>query len=305
MLATLTENRFSRDGWLFEPKLDGVRCLVFRKGRELQLYSRNLMRLNDKYPEIIAAFHQQERNSFIADGEIVAFKGRVTSFTKLQQRMQVQHPSAELVRKVPAWLYLFDLLYLDRYDTRQVPLRDRKELLRGAFDFGNALRFTEHVETKGEAYYQNACRRNWEGVLAKNGDSPYLSGRTREWLKFKCSHEQELVIGGYTDPKGGRTGFGALLVGYYEGGKLWYAGKIGTGFDTDTLRRLGKQLSRLETPTPPFADDKLPRRGMHWVRPKLVAQIRFTEWTRDGKLRHPRFLGLRDDKRPGDVVKEG
>ncbi len=202
------------------------------------------------------------------------------------------------------WLYLFDLLYLDRYDTRQVPLRYRKELLRKTFDYQDSLRFTEHRETEGEAYYQEACRKGWEGVIAKNGDSVYVSRRTRDWLKFKCVQRQEFVIGGYTDPQGERTGFGALLVGFYRRGKLVYAGKVGTGFDTDTLRRLGKKLAQLETVISPFAGDGLPRRSVHWVKPKLVAEIGFTEWTPGGKLRHPRFLGLREDKRPEEVVRE-
>jgi bifunctional non-homologous end joining protein LigD len=167
------------------------------------------------------------------------------------------------------------------------------------------LRFTEHRETEGEDYYRRACQKGWDGTIAKNADSAYLSKRTRDWLKFKCKQEQEFVIGGYTDPRGGRSGFGALLLGYYRGAKLVYAGKVGTGFNQDLLRRLGKKLARLETPVSSFAEDGLPRRGVHWVKPKLVAQIGFTEWTAGGKLRHPRFLGLRHDKRPEDVVREG
>lgn len=163
------------------------------------------------------------------------------------------------------------------------------------------MRFTEHRETEGEAYYREACRRGWEGVIAKNGGSEYVSRRTRDWLKFKCTREQELVIGGYTDPQGKRIGFGALLVGYYDRGKLMYAGKVGTGYDHASLQRLGRQLARLETATFPFAGDGLPRCGVHWVKPKLVAQIGFTEWAPGGKLWHSRFLGLREDKRPEPV----
>jgi bifunctional non-homologous end joining protein LigD len=305
MLATLTDEVFSRQGWLFEPKWDGERCLAFRRGRDLNLFSRNRIRLNAKYPEVVEAISQQETTSFIADGEIVAFDGAITSFAKLQARMPVQHPSADLIRKVPVCFYLFDLLYLDRYDIRQVPLRYRKEVLRNAFDFQRSLRFTEHRKTEGEAYYRRACEKGWEGIIAKNGDSVYVSRRTRDWLKCKCKQEQEFVIGGYTDPRGSRSGFGALLLGYYRGGKLAYAGKVGTGFGQDLLRRLGEKLARLETPVSPFAEDGLPRRAVHWVKPKLIAQIGFTEWTGGGKLRHPRFLGLRNDKRPEDIVREG
>jgi DNA ligase D-like protein (predicted ligase) len=241
MLATLTEERFSREGWLFEPKWDGERCLAFRSGRELSLFSRNHIRLNEKYPEITAALELQRIESFIADGEIVAFKDGVTSFAKLQARMQVANPSADLIRRVPVWLYLFDLLYLAGYDTRDVPLRYRKELLRNAFEFKGSLQFTEHRETEGEAYYREACRKGWEGVIAKDADSVYVSRRTRDWLKFKCSQGQEFVIGGYTEPRGNRIGFGALLLGYYRGRRLVYAGKVGTGFDRNTLRRLSKK----------------------------------------------------------------
>jgi ATP-dependent DNA ligase len=142
---------------------------------------------------------------FIADGEVVTFEAGVTSFAKLQQRMQIAKPSPELRSKVPVWLYLFDLLYVDRYDIRRVPLRYRKQVLRQTIHFHDALRFTENRETEGQAYYNEACRRRWEGVIAKDGDSVYVSGRTRAWLKFKCTHEQEFVIGGYTDPRGGRV----------------------------------------------------------------------------------------------------
>jgi bifunctional non-homologous end joining protein LigD len=304
MLATLTDERFSREGWLFEPKWDGERCLAFHCGGQLSLFSRNRILLNGRYPEITTAFHQQEAKSFIADGEIVTFQNGITSFAKLQARMQVTNPSAELIRRVPVWFYLFDLLYLDRYDTRDVPLRYRKELLRKTFEFKGYLQFTEHRETEGEAYYRKACRNGWEGVIAKNGESVYVSRRTRDWLKFKCIHEQEFVIGGYTEPQGSRIGFGALLLGYYRGRRLVYAGKVGTGFDHDTLRRLSKKLARLETPISPFEGNGLPRSGVHWVKPRLVAQIGFTEWTHDNKLRHPRFLGLREDKKPEEVVRE-
>jgi DNA ligase D-like protein (predicted ligase) len=304
MLATLTEERFSRKGWLFETKFDGERCLALRCGSDVQLWSRNQNQLNDRYPELVTAFRKQKRERFAVDGEIVAFEGDVSSFSKLQLRMQVRHPSEELRREVPVLMYVFDLLHFDGYDTRQLPLYSRKGLLRKAIDYKDPVRFTEHRETEGEAYYREACRKRWEGIIAKNGESIYVSRRTRDWLKFKCTKEQEFVIGGYTDPKGHRSGFGALLVGYYKRGKLVYAGKVGTGFDEEILRRLGKQLAQLETKTNPFAAGDPPSRGVHWVKPKLVAQIGFTEWTHEGKLRHPRFSGLRFDKSPEEVVRE-
>ena len=304
MLATLTEERFTRKGWLFEPKLDGERCLVFRDGRGVELYSRNQKLLNSKYPELVRAFEKQKAAAFILDGEIVAFAGGITSFMKLQQRMQVQHPSAGLRRRIPVSFYAFDLLFLAGYDLRQVPLRHRKDLLCEAIGFEGRLRFTEHRETEGEAYYREACEHRWEGIIAKNGDSAYASERSRQWLKFKCVNEQEFVIAGFTDPQGRRIGFGALLVGYYERGRLKYAGKVGTGYDSGTLQSLGMKLAGLETGSKPVEGSGPARSGVHWVKPRLVAQIGFAEWTGDGKLRHPRFLGLRDDKKPEEVTRE-
>src|SRR5258707_1723392 len=219
MLATLTEQVFSRQGWLFEPKWDWERCLAFRRGQNLNLFSRNQIRLNAKYPEVVEAIFQQETTSFIADGEIVAFDGEITSCSKLQARMQVEHPSADLIRKVPVLFYLFDLLYLDRYDIRQVPLRYRKGVLRSAFDFQDPLRFTEHRKTEGEDYYRGACQKGWEGIIAKSRDSVYVSRRTRDWLKFKCTQDQEFVIGGEARLcAGGRAARGWVLSCFRSGG---------------------------------------------------------------------------------------
>src|SRR6202043_3896675 len=219
MLATLTDGVGSGEGWLFEPKWDGERCLAFRRGRDLNLFSRNRIRLNARYPEVVEAIYQDQTTSFIADGEIVTFEGEITSFAKLQARMQVEHPSADLIRKVPVWFYLFDLLYLDGYDIREVPLRYRKELLRIAFDFRGSLRFTEHRNTEGENYYRRAGQKGWEGITSKNGDRVYVSRRTRDWLKFKSKREQEFLIRASAASRGGRNGFGALLLGYYQRGK--------------------------------------------------------------------------------------
>jgi hypothetical protein len=161
------------------------------------------------------------------------------------------------------------------------------------------------IEFLGSLFDKDRVRTFVKCLTSLRDDLGYVSRRTRDWLKCKCKQEQEFIVGGYTDPRGSRSGFGALLLGYYRGRKLVYAGKVGTGFDQDLLRRLGEKLARLETPVSPFAEDGLPRRGVHWVKPKLIAQIGFTEWTGEGKLRHPRFLGLRNDKRPEDIVREG
>jgi DNA ligase D-like protein (predicted ligase) len=205
---------------------------------------------------------------------------------------------------VPLTYYVFDILWLDGEDVRSKPLRERKQLLKDTIDFHGPLRFTEHRNEGGVAYFQEACRKGWEGVIAKRADSPYSSKRSKDWLKFKCGHGQELVIGGFTEPRGTRIELGALLLGVYEGDQLRYAGKVGTGFDRETLKELGTQLRARRRDTSPFADE-VREKGTTWVEPELVAQIGFAEWTRDGRLRHPRFLGLREDKAARDVTREG
>jgi bifunctional non-homologous end joining protein LigD len=213
-------------------------------------------------------------------------------------------PDAARASGVPVFLYVFDLLVVDGQDITALPLRLRKRLLRAAVDFRDPLRMSTHRNTDGEAYLRDACRRGWEGLVAKRADAPYTPGRrSPDWLKLKCGHEQELVIGGWTDPQRSRTGFGALLVGYHDGGDLRYAGKVGTGFDHRVLADLSARFRDLSADRSPFGGP-VKEKGAHWVRPELVAQVGFSEWTRDGKLRHPRYLGLRDDKAPEDVVRE-
>jgi DNA ligase D-like protein (predicted ligase) len=304
MKAVLVDQPFSDPDWIFERKLDGVRGLAFRDGPEVQLYSRNAKSLNRSYPELVEALGREPADDFVADGEIVAFERGITSFSRLQRRMQLSDPEAARRTGVAVFMYLFDLIHLDGYDLTGLPLRARKRLLRHALSFEGHVRYTQHRNRDGESFFAEACKRGLEGLIAKRANSRYVHGRSRDWLKLKCSNEQELVIGGFTAPRGSRTDFGALLVGYYENGNLRYAGKVGTGFDRETLVRLGRRLRELEIDSPPFVDvDPVPR-GTHWVRPELVAQIGFTEWTRDGRLRHPRFLGLRDDKSPQEVVRE-
>jgi DNA ligase D-like protein (predicted ligase) len=304
MLAVLTEDRFSDPEWIFERKLDGIRCLAIRRGNNIQLLSRNRKHLNDHYPEVVDALAEQSAGEFVADGEIVAFDGSRTSFAKLQGRMQVHDPQAARRTGIRVFYYLFDLLHLDGHDLTGLELRHRKALLRRLLRYGGSLRYTPHRVSEGEAYWRHACGRGWEGVIAKRADASYVHGRSGDWLKFKCVREQEFVIGGYTDPKGSRVGLGALLVGYYERDRFRYAGKVGTGYNREMLLRLRKLLDPLELDEPEFADGKLPRQGVHWVKPELVGQVTFTEWTRDGRLRHPRFEGLREDKPAHDVVRE-
>ena len=297
MKAVLTDERFSDPNWVFERKLDGIRCIAIRSGENLELLSRNDLRQNERYPELVDALGAETSEQFAIDGEVVAFEGSQTSFARLAQRHQ---------HYVPVFLYVFDVLWLEGHDVRPLPLRTRKRLLRAALEFHGNVRWTQYRNGDGEALFKEACRKGWEGLIAKRAESPYLTTRSRDWLKFKCEHGQELVIGGYTEPRGSRVEFGALLLGYYRDGRLEYAGKVGTGFDTDTLHDLGSQLRDLNRTGPPFANPTtIKERHVTWVEPRLVAQVGFTEWTRDGRLRHPRFLGLRDDKEAGDVVREG
>ncbi len=304
-LATLTKDRFSDPGWLFERKLDGERCLSFRSGTSVRLMTRNQKEVANNYPEIAAALRDQGQEDFIVDGEIVAFHGAETSFELLQSRIHVVHPDANLIKRVPVFYYIFDVLNAGDRDVRPLPLRERKDILARLLSFDDPLRYTEHRDTEGEAFYAEACRQGWEGLIAKRADTPYRPGRSRDWLKFKCETNQEFVIGGFSDPQRSRIGFGALLLGYYDSsGRLVYAGKVGTGFDTKLLRSLHGEMTDLEQDKTPFDLGDLPRSGVHWIEPTLVAQIGFSEWTRDGQLRHPRFQGLRRDKAATEVVRE-
>jgi DNA ligase D-like protein (predicted ligase) len=294
MLATLTDERFSDPGWIYERKFDGIRCLAFARRGRISLLTRNRLSANERFPGVVDALAGRSPPVFIIDGEVVAFRGRESSFSLLQRR--------ENVRIV---FHVFDVLYADRWDVTRVGLLHRKTVLRRLLEPGGALRFTTYRAAAGERYAREACEKGWEGIIAKDAASAYEHGRSRRWLKFKCVLEQEFVIGGYTEPQGSRSGLGALLVGFYRGGDLVYAGKVGTGFDDETLADLSGRLTARERRTSPFREDQgLPRKGVHWVKPTLVGQVGFAEWTGDGRLRHSRFLGLRSDKAAKDVVRE-
>lgn len=308
MKAVLTDDRFSDEDWVYERKLDGIRVLLFRHGDDIRLLTRNRKRRNETFPEVVDALAVQDVDDVVLDCEVVAFDGDVTSFSRLQGRSQLQDARRARATGIPIFAYVFDVLHLEGHDLRGVPLRDRKRVLRATLDWEDPLRFTVHRNEDGEAFWREACERGWEGVIAKRASSRYRGSRSKDWLKFKCVAQQELVVGGFTDPQGGRTGFGALLVGYWTGRDgdraLRYAGSVGTGYDEATLRDLRGRLDALQRPTPAFAaEDGLPA-DAHWVEPELVAQVGFSEWTHLGRLRHPRFLGLRDDKDSGEVVRE-
>ena len=304
MLATLTDRRDFGHDWLLERKFDGERCVARKQGDDVRLQSRTAKDLTGTYPEVRRAVAGQRARELVLDGEVVAFDGLQTSFSRLQRRLGVTTPSPELVAAYPVVLCVFDLLELDGDDLRGRPLLERRARLAEVVRPSAALQLSEAWRDDSQRRFARACRSGWEGLIAKRAKAPYVAGRSRDWLKLKCVAEQEFVIGGFTDPGGSRTDFGALLVGYYEGGRLRYAGKVGTGYTAATLRDLGARLRELETSESPFADARPIPRGTHWVQPELVVQIGFAEWTNDGRLRQPRFLGVRDDKRPADVVRE-
>jgi bifunctional non-homologous end joining protein LigD len=304
MLATLTDRRDFDEDWLLERKLDGERCVARKRGGDVRLESRTARDLSSTYPEVCAGVAAQPPAALLLDGELVAFDGEQTSFSRLQQRLGVAAPSPQLVAEYPVVYCVFDLLAIDGEDITGEPLLARRARLASAIRPTPALQLSEAWRGDSRRRFAEACRSGWEGLIAKRADAPYARGRSRDWLKLKCAWEQELVIGGFSDPRGSRSDFGALLVGYHEDGQLRYAGKVGTGFSAKTLHELGAKLRELEAPESPFLDARRIPRGAHWTRPELVAQIGFAEWTTDGRLRQPRFLGLRDDKDPADVVRE-
>ncbi len=307
MLATLVDETPADASWLFEIKYDGVRVLASRDGDEVELRGRSGQVVTTRYPEVTAALHALPLQSFLLDGEIVALdeRGR-SSFQRLQERMGLTRPAdVERARgEVPVSAVFFDALGLDGRDLRRLPLEARKECLKLLVPPRGVVYFGDHVLEHGADFFAAACEQGLEGVVAKRRDSPYAAKRSRDWLKIKCQLRQEFVIGGYTVPQGARAYFGALHLGLYERGELVYVSKVGTGFDERALKTISEKLRPLARETSPFARGTPGGHGHHWVEPRLVGEVRFTEWTRDGGIRHPSFLGLRDDKRPEDCVRE-
>ncbi len=308
MAATLVDAPFDHPGWIFEPKFDGLRVLVRFDGRDLTLLSRNDKPQEAMFPDVAAALREALRRPAVLDGEVVCFDdtGR-TSFRALQQRFHLLDPEQirERAERFPASIFLFDLLWLDSRDLTGEPLSERKRLLKESVAWSDRVRRTEFHKGKGRALFREACRRGDEGIIGKLLSSRYVGGRDPSWVKIKCLGRQEFVIGGFTDPQRSRVGLGALLVGYYEGGKLVFAGKVGTGYTRETLLSLRDRLGRIVRATSPFgAGDPPSGPGVHWVRPELVAEIAFAEWTQNGLLRQPRFQGLRTDKAPKDCRRE-
>ncbi|MDR7511372.1 MAG: DNA ligase D [Armatimonadota bacterium] len=307
MLAEAAERPFSDDAWLFEIKYDGVRVLAAREGDRVALYGRTRTRITSRYPEVAQALATLPAGHFLLDGEIVALddEGR-PSFQRLQARMGLTAPAdvARGAAALPVVGVFFDCLALEGYDLRRFPLEVRKALLAELLPPLGTVRYADHVRGQGEAFYEAASEQHLEGIVAKRAASPYAAGRSRDWIKIKCQRRQEFVIGGYTDPHGARRRFGALHLGVYEGDRLVYVAKVGTGFDKASLDAVWNALQPLRRPTSPFDAGAPAGGGHHWVEPRLVCEVRFSEWTADGGIRHPAFLGLRADKDPAGVRRE-
>lgn len=306
MLATLSDQLPTGGKWVYEPKLDGVRALSYVRGGGVRMYSRNRKLLNDAYPELVEALSHAVRGDAVLDGEVVAFDEErgITSFGRLQQRMQLRDPVRARRSLVAVHLYLFDCMYYEGIDLTPLPLLERKTALKDMVGYDDPIQLTPYRTTGAAEMLRKACAQGEEGIIAKRADSRYVSARSADWLKIKCVRRQELVIGGYSAPQGSRERLGALLVGHYEGNQLRYAGKVGTGYDRPTLELLHRRLAPLHRATSPFSAGPVPTRDIQWVTPRLVGEIGFSEWTSAGLLRHPRFLGLREDKPAREVRRE-
>jgi bifunctional non-homologous end joining protein LigD len=303
-LATRADRHVFGPGWIYERKLDGERCLATKTDGSVALHSRTGRDITGSFPAVVDALESQDTPGFVIDGEAVVFDGDQTSFAAIQPLFQVTDAARARATGIEVTYYVFDVLAIDDNDTRRLPLVQRKELLADLLDYRDPIRFSEHRADAGSDYLAEACSHGWEGLIAKRSKASYPSGRSSDWIKLKCERGQEFVVGGYSDPQGSRSGFGALLLGYFDGDDFVYAGKVGTGFDRATLLQLFGRLERLSRQTSPFVRGGPPLKGVHWVRPVLIVQVAFSEWTGAGQLRHPRYLGLRRDKEPADVVRE-
>jgi bifunctional non-homologous end joining protein LigD len=292
MLATPVEDPFTKPEWVFEEKYDGVRILSYVEGEEISLISRNAIDRTERYPEIAAELSKLNAETLALDGEVVIFDAKnVSRFQLLQQS-----------RGRPQYV-VFDCLYANGEDLRKKPLAARREALERLVTPSASIILADRLAPDGLKAFQVAARRGLEGLIAKSLSSPYREGRSTDWLKVKVHQEDEFVIGGFTAPAGSRQHFGALLLGVYSHDELRYVGKVGSGFNERTLRALRQKFDRLIREDSPFASNVV-ERGATYLAPKLVAQISFTEWTKDAKLRHPVYLGLRDDKDPKEVVRQ-
>ena len=307
MTATLAEDPPRGDDWLFEVKWDGVRAIAFIENEDLRLQSRSGLRCERQYPELAVIHHRVAARQAVLDGEIAVLDARgVSRFHLIQPRIANADPNAvaHLARSTPVVYFAFDLLYLDGYDLRGASLAGRRRLLEAVVSPGGALRISEAFPGAGEALLEAARENDLEGLIAKHASSRYESRRSREWLKIKLVNEQEFVIGGFTEPRGGRDSFGALVLGVHQDGDLSWAGNVGTGFDAKSLAAVRTRLEPLIVKECPFATRPKPDSAITWVKPELVCQVKYANWTPDHRLRAPVFLGLRHDKPAAEVARE-
>ncbi len=307
MMATLADQPFSGPDWIFEPKWDGIRGLAFIENRTVRLMSRRGRNVTFQYPELAHMWTGVEASQAILDGEIVAYDERgLPDFHTLQQRMNLENPHEieQTQLRVPVAYQAFDLLYVDGRDVRSLPVIQRKALLRRILKQHNFLFYCDHIEEYGEAFYQAAVAQGLEGVVAKLKRSPYVSGRrTRSWLKIKAVQTLDCVIGGWTEGSGARKSLGALVLGLYRAdGALLYVTHSGSGFDESTLAQTLDLLTPIETDRRPFVNEPDQPGQYHWVEPRYVCEVKYSNWTPDGHLRHPVFLRLRPDKAPEDCL---
>ncbi|MDR3749100.1 MAG: non-homologous end-joining DNA ligase [Acidobacteriota bacterium] len=310
MLATLVDQPFDAPEWLYEVKWDGYRAVVFIDNGDLRLVSRNQNLMTVAYPELSVLPEHVKGRTAILDGEIVALddKGR-SSFSLMQQRTGMGEGGRRILRTrddIPIAFYAFDLLYLDGYKLLDAALEQRKDLLKSVLTTDELIRYSDHCIGNGNALFEAAAQHGLEGIVAKRRSSCYLPKRSREWLKIKIVRRQECVIGGYTDPRGSRENFGSLVLGLYDDkGRLIHVGHAGSGFTGLSHDEMWQRLEKLKTSKSPFFGKVESTRPMHWLKPELVAEIKFSEWTHEGgsgtvKMRAPVFMGLRFDKKPTD-----
>jgi bifunctional non-homologous end joining protein LigD len=301
MLASISDHPFSDPNWLFEIKWDGVRALAWIHDGELKLRARSGSDITSHYPELRTLPQAFAGHEAILDGEIAVLDSRGHSdFEKLQERIHVSNPSQHLIAKYPVLYFAFDLLYCDGYDLRAAPLLQRKQLLQRLLHTSDRIRYSDHQIEKGKELFELAKQNDLEGIVAKRIDSRYVSERSSNWLKLKTSRSLDAVVGGWTAPRGAGLPFGSLLLGLYEGKNLQFIGHVGTGYSAETRKQIAAKLNALQTTKCPF--DKVPETNEQatWVLPKLVAPVRFAGWTQEKRLRHPVFLGLREDASPED-----
>src|SRR5262245_33383781 len=302
MLATLIEKPFNNKEWLFELKMDGVRALVVKNGSKLNMWTRNANDLTRRFPSLAEAFADLPVDTVILDGEIVALDEKGHShFNLIHLRIHLSRPRdiAAAEERIPVYFYAFDVLYLNGYNIMKFPLLERKAVLRKLIPDSNGwIRFADHVEEKGIRFFEVVSKHGLEGIVAKLKSSEYQQGRSRHWLKIKTQHTDHFVVGGFTVPEGSRKYFGALLLGLYRQGDFIYVGRAGGGFDDEALAQTYEELKPLVTKTTPFKDVPAEIKKATWVKPTLVCEVRFTEWTSDRRLRAPVFMGFRDDIDP-------